>query len=330
MDKPKIGIVIRKSLREMILSDADLARLKGFADVAINGEDRDLVDAEAAAFLEGMDGALTSWNSGALTPAILEGVPTLKIWAYGAGSLKGKICDEAWEKDIVVTSAAPSIADDVAEMTLAFMTMGLRHISAFSRAMREGARKPNKDAARTLFRRAVGVISASHVGQRVMRLLRPYDARILLYDPYVTQAQARQAYRAEKADLETIAREAEVVTIHAPKLDATYHLWNEAHFKLMRDDCVFINTSRGANIDEAALIAELQKGRFAAFLDVTDPEPPAMDSPLRHLPNVVLTPHCAGLRSHRIGAQKVEEFRRFFAGEDQVYRVTRDMMDRLA
>ena len=330
MGKPKVGIVIRKSLREMILSDADLEQLKSFAEVAINGEDRDLVDGEAAEFLKGMDGAMTSWNSGDLTPAILEGVPTLKIWAYGAGSLKGKICDEAWEKDIVVTSAAPAIANDVAELTLAFMTMGLRNVLPFSRAMREGERKPNKDAARTLFRRTVGVISASHVGRRVMRLLRPYEPRILLYDPHVTREDARGAFDAEKTDLETIAREAEVVTIHAPKLDATYHLWNETHFRLMRDNCVFINTSRGANIDEAALIAELKKGRFSAFLDVTDPEPPAMDSPLRCLPNVALTPHCAGLRSYRIGAQKVEELRRFFAGKDQVFQVTRDMLDRLA
>ncbi len=330
VSKPKVGIVIRKSLREMILSDRDLEELESFADVTINGEDRDIVDEEAAEFLTGMDGAMSSWNSGNLTPAILEGVPTLKIWAYGAGSVKGKICDEAWEKDIVVTSAAPAIADDVAELTMAFMTAGLRNVFSLSRAMREGEKKPNKHASRSLFRRTVGVISASQVGRRVMRLLRPYAPRILLYDPYVSREQAAVEFAAQKADLETIAREAEVITVHAPKLDATYHMWHEMHFELMRDDCVFINTSRGANIDEAALIAELKKGRFSAFLDVTDPEPPAIDSPLRHLPNVVLTPHCAGLRSYRIGAQKVEELRRFFAGEEPLFQVTRDMLDRLA
>ncbi|MCY3871519.1 MAG: hydroxyacid dehydrogenase [Gemmatimonadetes bacterium] len=330
MSKPNVGIVIRKSLRKKILSDRDLETLESFANVTINDEDRDIVDEEAAEFLNGMDGAMTSWNSGDLTPAILEGVPTLKIWAYGAGTVKGKICDEAWEKDIVVTSAAPAIADDVAELTMGFMTMGLRRVFSHSRAMREGEKKPDKTESRSLYRRTIGVISASQVGQRVMRLLRPYQTRILLYDPFVTPERAREEFGAELADLETIAREAEVVTVHAPKLDATYHLWNETHFKLMRDDCVFINTSRGANIDEAALVAELQKGRFSAFLDVTDPEPPAMDSPLRRLPNVVLTPHCAGLQSYRIGALVVEELRRFFAGEDQLFQVKREMLDRLA
>ena len=145
MSKPNVGIVVRKSLRERILSDWDLETLESFANVTINDEDRDIVDGEAAEFLKGMDGAMTSWNSGDLTPAILEGVPTLKIWAYGAGTVKGKICDEAWEKDIVVTSAAPAIADDVAEMTLGFMTMGLRRVFSHSRAMREGEKKTGQD-----------------------------------------------------------------------------------------------------------------------------------------------------------------------------------------
>ena len=62
----------------------------------------------------------------------------------------------------------------------------------------------------------------------------------------------------------------------------------------MKDDALLINTARGTLIDEAALIAELSRGRIFAFLDVTDPEPPAADSPLRQLDNVVLTPHLAG------------------------------------
>lgn len=330
MSKPKVGIAVRESLRKRILSDVDLEKLKGFAEVDINPEDRDFSDEEAAEFLKGKDAAFTSWNSGDLTPAILEAAPGLKIWAYGAGTVKGKISEEAWEKDVIVTSAAPVIADDVAELTLGFITVGLRRVIPFSAAMHSGERRPDKTTAKSLFRRTVGVVSASQVGQRVMRLLKPYETRILLYDPFMSEERAREEFGAELTDLETMARESEVVTIHAPKLDETYHMWNKTHFELMQDDCVFVNTSRGANIDEAALIAELEKGRFTAFLDVTDPEPPEMNSPLRNLPNAILTPHCAGMQSYRIGARKVEEIRRCFAGEEQLFRVTRDMLDRLA
>jgi phosphoglycerate dehydrogenase-like enzyme len=329
MAKPKVGILVRESLRERILDPADLEKLESFAEVTINPEDRDLDEAEAAAFLSGADGAMSSWQVSNLTPAILEQAPRLKIWAYGAGTIKGKICDEAWEKGVIVTSAAPAIADDVAEATMGFITIGLRKVIPHSRQMAANER-PGKDEVRSLYRRTVGVISASQVGQRVMRLLRPYEVRILLFDPTVDAAYARDEFGAEMVDLETMARESDVVTCHAPKLDATYHMINGTHFKLMKDDAVFVNTSRGDNIDEQALIEELQKGRLYACLDVTSPEPPAPDSPLRTLPNVVLTPHTAGAKSYRIGHLVVEELRRCFAGEDQLFRVTPDMLDRLA
>jgi phosphoglycerate dehydrogenase-like enzyme len=329
MSRPKIGILVKTSLRERILSEEDLEKMKSFADVEINPIDEDFSEDEAAAFLEGKDGAMSSWRVTNLTPGILEKSPGLKIWAYGAGTVKGKICEEAWEKGVIVTSAAPAIADDVAELTIGFITIGLRRVIPYMREMQanEPALKP---LSRSLYKRTVGVISASQVGQRVMRLLQPYDVRILLYDPFMPEDRARDEFSAELADLETIARESDVVTIHAPKLEATYHMYKATHFKLMKDDAVFVNTSRGDNIDEAALIDELQKGRLFAFLDVTSPEPPVAESSLRSLPNCVLTPHVAGQQSYRIGNLVVEELQRCFAGEDQIFRVTREMLDTLA
>ena len=113
-------------------------------------------------------------------------------------------------------------------------------------------------------------------------------------------------------------------------LPETYHLINGRHFKLMKDNTVIINTSRGDNIDESALIKELEKGRLFAFLDVTSPEPPSFNSLLRTLPNVILTPHIAGPKSYRTGALAVKELLRFVAGESQVHRVTKDMLPFIA
>ena len=81
-----------------------------------------------------------------------------------------------------------------------------------------------------------------------------------------------------------------------------------------------------------ALVAELQNGRFFAFLDVTDPEPPAADGPLRQLENVVVTPHLSGCIEDcgRMGEMAVEELRRFFAGEPPLYQVTPEMLTRIA
>ena len=96
---------------------------------------------------------------------------------------------------------------------------------------------------------------------------------------------------------------------------------NAERLAIMKDDALVINTARGALIDEKAFIRELEKGRFFAFLDVTDPEPPAADSPLRKLDNVVITPHSAGCIENcgRMGEMAAEELRRFFAGEPAIY-----------
>ena len=101
---------------------------------------------------------------------------------------------------------------------------------------------------------------------------------------------------------------------------------------LMKDGAVIVNTARGTLIDEPALIVELSKGRFFAFLDVTDPEPPAPDSPLRRLENVVVTPHLAGCIEDcsRMSEMAVEELRRFFNGEPAIYQITPKMFARIA
>ena len=136
----------------------------------------------------------------------------------------------------------------------------------------------------------------------------------------------------EKVSLEELLRRADVVSLHAPAKPETVHMLNQERLALMKDEALLINTARGALIDEPALIRELEKGRFFAFLDVTDPEPPAADSPLRRLENVVVTPHSAGCIEDcsRMGEMAVEELRRYFAGEPAVYQITRDMLHRVA
>jgi phosphoglycerate dehydrogenase-like enzyme len=136
--------------------------------------------------------------------------------------------------------------------------------------------------------------------------------------------EAAECLGAHKAELDELLRRADVLTLHAPSLPETEHLIDARRLALMKDDALIVNTARGSLFDQAALVAELSKGRFFAFLDVTDPEPPAADSPLRSLPNVVVTPHLAGCIENctRMGEMAVEELRRFFAGEPPLYQIT--------
>lgn len=167
------------------------------------------------------------------------------------------------------------------------------------------------------YRRTVGVIGASRIGRRVIELLRPFDLRVLLYDPYVDAAEAA-TLGVEPVSLDELCTRSDIVTVHAPQLPATRHMIGARQLAAMQDGATLINTARGSLIDEHALVPELSGGRLHAVLDVTDPETPGADSPLYDLPNVLLTPHIAGSLGgelHRMADQALDELERYVSGQ---------------
>ena len=107
------------------------------------------------------------------------------------------------------------------------------------------------------------------------------------------------------------------MTVHAPKLPATDNLIGRDQLRRLKDGAALVNTSRGSVIDEAALIEEAQTGRIFVALDVTEPEPPAPDSPLQHLPNVIVLPHVSGAGNYgyfKIGETTLKALEDCFAG----------------
>jgi phosphoglycerate dehydrogenase-like enzyme len=134
--------------------------------------------------------------------------------------------------------------------------------------------------------------------------------------------------------LETLFAESEVVSLHTPSLPATRGLITRPLLASLKPRATFINTSRGAVVDEPGLIEVLQqRPDLMALLDVTDPEPPVSGSPLYTLPNVFLTPHIAGSLAGecaRMGDLAVEECRRFLAGEPLRWSITRGQAERMA
>src|ERR671932_989153 len=126
---------------------------------------------------------------------------------------------------------------------------------------------------------------------------------------------------------------ANVVTIHAPVLPETQRMIGARQLKLLRDGTMFINTARAADVDADVLLSELKTGRFVAALDVFDPEPLPADSPLRTLPNVLLSPHVAGLTRdtyRRQGQAMVDEVQRFVAHEPLQYEIPLALLPMMA
>ena len=114
--------------------------------------------------------------------------------------------------------------------------------------------------------------------------------------------------------LEELFSQCRVISLNAPSTSQTEGMIKGEHFRLLQEGSVFINTARGTIVNEKEMIEELKKERFIACLDVTDPEPPAEDSPLRTLPNVILTPHEAG-----VVAENMARLGTFVATEIEAY-----------
>ena len=259
---------------------------------------------------------ITSWGCPAMDRAILDRAPALKLVVHAAGTVKGIVTPELVKRGIRVSSANEALGRGVAETALGLTIVSLKYIWQLAKDTREGEWRKNWSKVRDLYNVTIGVIGAGKAGRHYIKLLQNFHVNILAYDPTLTQAELR-ALGAEKVELETLLRESDVVSIHAPSIPETYRMINGERLRLMKDNAVLINTARGALIDEEALVAELSKGRLWACLDVTDPEPPAPDHPFRSLPNVILLPHIAGVVNnglHRVADYTIEEVRRYREG----------------
>ncbi len=329
--RPTIAITVGQQHYQRMMSAAAWQALAAFADVIHHPGEEPANKADLLALLPAADACITGWDVAALDADVLAAASRLRALAHTGGSVKRFVSEGVWQRGIHVTSAAPALARDVAETTVGLMLVGMKRIWPLGQHVRQGGwRETSWWPARELYRKEVGIVSASNVGRHVIDLLRPFGVHVLIYDPFISVEQAA-ALGAEKVDLDDLLRRADVVSLHAPAKPDTFHLLDARRLALMKDDALLINTARGTLVDEPALVAELSKGRFFAFLDVSDPEPPGADSPLRRLDNVVLTPHIAGCIEDctRLGELAVEELRRFFAGEPPIYQITPDMFARI-
>jgi len=272
--------------------------------------------------------AVASWNDVCLNETIAAACPRLRLWEHVAGSVKHMFGPWLEDRDITIASCAPSNGENVAEYALGLLIVGLKRALENAAANRTGG-NPKPPNARVLASSTIGVVGASQVGRHLVRFLKPFGPTVLVYDPHLSDAEAAALGARKTDDLTALCAESHAVTLHAPSLPETAGMIGVQQLRAMRDDAVLVNTARGALVDEAALIAELSKGRLFAMLDVTEPEPAANDSPLRRLPNVMLTSHIAGMPDWKMGRQAVDDVERFLRGEKPLMAVTADMLGRL-
>jgi phosphoglycerate dehydrogenase-like enzyme len=302
----------------------------------------DLVDAEplttfagerATDVLSRAEVLVGHWGCPTLTAEVLDRGPHLRLFAYAAGTVKGQVTEAVWERGIVVTSAAPANAVPVAEYTVGVILLVNKGVFLFAARERDPAASVPLDMVRLgNAGTRIGLVGASHVGRHVIGLLAPHDLELAVADPYLSVAEAAEL-GVVKMELDELCAWCDVLSLHAPDIEATRGMIGSAQLSALRDGATVVNTARGALIDQDALTAELVAGRLAAVLDVSVPEPLPSDSVLRTLPNVVLTPHVAGAvgrEVERLTDLAVEEVRRYAAGEAPLFPVRGEDLDRIA
>ncbi|WP_119289943.1 hydroxyacid dehydrogenase [Streptomyces sp. YIM 130001] len=319
--------------RDAVFGGESLARIAALAEV-----DTDVLVTDFGApdpvlrrMLAEAEVLVTGWGCPPLDRAALRRMPRLEAVVHAAGSVKHHITGACWERDIQVSTAAAANALPVAEYTVAAILFANKRVLEGAHAYRRSRQRVNLlDGFPTVgnFRRTVGLVGASRIGRRVIELLRPFDVRILVHDPYLSARDAREL-GVEQSGLDSLVSRSDVVSLHAPELPATRRMFDAARLSLMPDGATLINTARGSLVDTDALTKEVRTGRLHAVLDHTEPEVLPADSPLFDLPNVLLTPHLAGSiggELHRLADSAADELERYTQGLTFRHRVDPDAL----
>ena len=199
--------------------------------------------------------------------------------------------DAATRRGVAVLNAPAGNTLSTAELTFGLLLATARGISEADRSMHELRWDRGRIRGTQLSGKTLGVVGAGRIGTEVILRARAFGMRVLVADPYLTPERIADL-NVEAVELDDLMRRSDYVTLHLPLTPETTNLIDEERIGLMQPEAVLINAARGGLVDEEALVAALEEGRLrAAALDVYEVEPLPADHPLRHVPNLVLTPH---------------------------------------
>jgi phosphoglycerate dehydrogenase-like enzyme len=307
--------------------------LRARADVVLNKTGRAFTTQELAQRCADADAIITTWGAPHIDMSVVSVAPKLKIIAHAAGTVKGLIAPEVWDAGITVTNAASAIATYVGEFALLATLALLRTLPKHTYgAPRDYWDEAPCDAWETLIGKTVGLIGLGNTARAFIKCLAPFDCKLIAYDPYVSSEKAAEM-GVELVSLESLLSTAKVVSLHAAVTNETIRMLDSHRLGFIKDGAVLVNTARGALIDHDALADELERGRFKAALDVTDPEPLPQDHRLRALPNCLLTPHTAGpTKDGRRDLFRcvVDDLKLFWGGQAPRNLVTKQMLATMA
>jgi phosphoglycerate dehydrogenase-like enzyme len=249
---------------------------------------------EMVALLEDVEAAIVSTDP--FDAAVVESARRLRVIARVGVGTDSIDLEAAARRGVAICTTPGANTASTADHALALMLAAVRRVPEHDRAVRAGDWERTGPATpRELNGATVGLVGYGAIGRQVRRRLSGFAVRVLVCDP-----QLGEAAGVERVGLETLLRRSDVVSLHLPLTPSTRGLFDRDHLALLRPHAVLVNTARGGLVDEEALADALECGGLrAAGLDVFALEPPGATR-LRGLPNVVLSPHVAGLSERSV------------------------------
>lgn len=255
-------------------------------------------------------------NKVKLNGEYMSSVPTLKYIGVTATGYNIVDVAAARERKVIVTNVPAYGTQSVAQMTFALLLELTQHVGHHAQTVREGRWTRSPDFCYwdypliELDGLTLGIIGFGRIGKMVGQLAEAFGMKVLTY-----------SRKQPVAEMETLFRRSDIISLHCPLTPQTEHLVNEKRLAWMKPTAFLLNTSRGPLIDESALAKALNEGRIAgAGLDVLAVEPPTADNPLLRAKNCLITPHIAwatrAARS-RLMEAVVENVRAYLTGESK-------------
>jgi phosphoglycerate dehydrogenase-like enzyme len=335
MPKPKIAILSEEGLFASFFDDRRKTRLSRLANWILFPV-REPGEADMAG-LSKVEALITTWDSPYLSTATMRRLPAVRIIAHCGGEVKRRFDTPLFRKLVIVNTPEP-MASPTAELGAAFLIYAARNIDHYRGALRRKSNRIYQDVhvyggtAESLLRREVGLIGFGRIGRALVEMMRGFDVRWRVYDPFARRETAAGT-SVQFDSLNGVLRSSSFLMVTAAATERTRHLLNRERLAMLRDGAAVINIARGSIIDLDALTREVKSGRLRCALDVTDPEEPLpLGHPLRTLPGSIVTPHIGGggrQTRGRMADAAMDELQRFFGGEPVQHRVTTRMLSRM-
>ena len=270
-----------------------IALLEQHADVDYEATDEGLASPALIARARGKRVIVSQFND-PLHRDVLAQLTGISLIANVAVGYDNIDLDAATERGILVTNTPGILTDTTADLAFALMLAAARRIPEaheYIRAGRWNRWTIDLMIGRDIHHRTLGILGMGRIGQAVARRAAGFSMRILYHDPVRLSPELERELNAEFVTKERLLRESDFVSVHVPLSEETRHAIGEAELRMMKPEAVFVNTTRGSVVDEAALVRALKEHWItAAGLDVFEHEPQVHPG-LLECSNAVLVPH---------------------------------------